>query len=61
MKRETLEKLTIPQLGDLLVENTLLLLESIDKNADGVTLHDLKKKVELLQEIIKRRRAAETS
>ena len=61
MKRETLEKLTIPQLGNLLVENTLLLLESIDKNADGVTIHDLKKKVELLQEIIKRRRAAETS
>jgi len=61
MKRETLETLTIPQLGDLLVENTLLLLESIDKNADGVTIRDLKKKVELLQELMKRKRAAETS
>jgi hypothetical protein len=60
MKRETLEKLTLPELGDLLVENTLLLLESMDKNGDGVTIRDLKKKVEFLQQIIKKRRADES-
>jgi len=61
MKRETLEKLTLSELGDLLVENTLLLLESVDKNGDGVAIRDLKKKVEFLQEIIRKRRADETS
>jgi hypothetical protein len=61
MKRETLEKLTLPELGDLLVENTLLLLESMDKNGDGVAIRDLMKKVEFLQEIIRKRRADETS
>ncbi len=56
MKRETLEQLLLPELGDLLVENTLLLLEALDKKADGVTIRDLKEKVELLQEIIKKKR-----
>jgi hypothetical protein len=60
MKRETLESLQLSKLSDLLVENTLLLLESLDKGADGVTIRDLKGKVELLQEIIKKKRAVET-
>lgn len=60
MKRETLEKLTLPDLCDLLVGNTVLLLESLDKKADGLTILSLKKKVELLQEIIKERRAEKT-
>jgi len=50
----------LSKLSDLLVENTLLLLESLDKGADGVTIRDLKGKVELLQEIIKKKRAVET-
>jgi hypothetical protein len=60
MKRETLEKLTSVELCDLLVENTILLLESLDRNADGVAILDLQKKVELLQEIIKEKRSAES-
>ena len=52
MKRETLEMLMLPELGDLLVENTILLLESVEKKADGVTIRDLRKKVEVIQEII---------
>jgi len=59
MKRETLEKLTLPEISDLLVENTLLLLESMDKKAGGVLIRDLKEKVELLQEIIRKKRADE--
>ena len=34
MKRETLEMLMLPELGDLLVENTILLLES-DREKSG--------------------------
>jgi hypothetical protein len=56
MKRETLEKLLLPELCDLLVENTLLLLEALDKKADGITIRDVKKRVELLQEIIRKKR-----
>jgi len=56
MKRETLQRLTLPELCDLLVENTIVLLESMDKKADGVTIRDLKKKVELLQETIRKKR-----
>ena len=52
MKKETLEMLMLPELCDLLVENTLLLLDSIEKKADGITIRDLKKKVEVIQEII---------
>ena len=59
MKRETLEKLTLPEISDLLVQNTLLLLESMDKKAGGVIIRDLKEKVELLQEIIRKKRADE--
>jgi hypothetical protein len=33
MKRETLEMLMLPELCDLLVENTILLLNAIDKKA----------------------------
>ena len=56
MKRETLENLTMHELCDLLVENTILLLESMDKKADGITIRDLKTKVELLQEIVRKKR-----
>ncbi len=56
MKRETLENLAMHELCDLLVENTILLLESMDKKADGITIRDLKKKVELLQEIVRKKR-----
>ena len=56
MKRETLEDLSLSKLGDMLVENTLLLLEAMDKKADGVTIRDLKEKVVLLQEIIRKKR-----
>ena len=61
MKRETLEKLTLAELCDLLVKNSVLLLESIEKKADGLTLRDQKKNVELLQEIIRQKRAAEVA
>jgi hypothetical protein len=56
MKKETLEKLTLSELCDLLVENSILLLESIEKKANGIVLRDQKKNVELLQEIIKNKR-----
>jgi hypothetical protein len=59
MKRETLEKLTLAELCDLLVKNSVLLLESMEKKADGLTLRDQKKNVELLQEIIRQKRAEE--
>ena len=59
MKRESLESLQLPELCDLLVENTLLLLDSVENKADGMTIRDLKVKVELLQEIIKKKRAVE--
>lgn len=59
MTKENLEKLTLHQLCDLLVENTTLLLDSIEKKADGVTLRDQKRKVELLQDVIKIKRKVE--
>jgi len=61
MKRETLESLQLPELCDLLVENTIRLLDSLDNKADGIIIRDLKRKVELLQEIIKKKRAVEAS
>jgi len=61
MKRETFEKLTLPELCDLLVDNTIRLLELIDKKADGIILRDQKRNVELLQEVIKQKRANGTS
>ena len=61
MKRETLEKLTQSELCDLLVENTILLLDSMERQADGATIRDLKKKVELLQEMIRKRRGKEAA
>jgi hypothetical protein len=61
MKRETLEKLTQSELCDLLVENTILLLDSMERQADGVIIRDLKKKVELLQEMIRKRRGKEAA
>jgi hypothetical protein len=54
MKRETLEMLMLPELYDLLVENTILLLDSIEKKSDGVTIRDLQKKVGVIQEIIRK-------
>jgi hypothetical protein len=59
MKKETFENLTLSELCDLLVENTVQLLELIDKKADGITLRDQKKNVELLQEVIKQKRRME--
>ena len=56
MKRETLENLALPELCDLLVESTIRLLNYMEQNADGITLRDQKKDVELLQEIIKKKR-----
>jgi len=61
MKRETLETLILPDLCDMLVENTLLLLESMEKKADGITIRDLKKKVEVIQEIIRKKRTEEAA
>jgi len=59
MKKENLEGLPLPRLCDLLVERTVSLLDSIEKKIDGITLRDLKKDVEMLQEVIKQRRAEE--
>ena len=59
MKRETLETLMLPELCDLLVENTLL--DSIEKKADGITIRDLKKKVEVIQEIIRKKRTEQAA
>ena len=56
MKRETLEGLTLSELCDLLVDNTILLSDSIEKKADGVTVRNLKKQVEVIQEIIRKKR-----
>jgi hypothetical protein len=50
MKRETLEMLMLPELCDLLVENTILLLDSIEKKADGAAIRDLKKRLRLYRE-----------
>ncbi len=57
MRKESLEKLSFAELCNLLVENTLLLLEAIDKKADEVSLRDQKKQVELIQEMIRKKRA----
>jgi len=56
-KKESLEQLSLVQLCDLLAENTLQLLESLEKKADGITLRDQKKRVEAIQEIIRKKRA----
>ena len=56
MKRETLENKTLPDLCDLLVEKTIQLLDSMEKKADGITIRDQKKDVELLQELIRKKR-----
>ena len=61
MKRETLETLMLPELCDLLVENTLLLLDSIEKKEYGVTILHLKKKVEVIQEIIRKKRTEQAA
>lgn len=55
--KENLEQLTLAQLCDLLAENTLELLESMEKKADGITIRDQKKWVEAIQEIIRKKRA----
>jgi hypothetical protein len=56
MTKESLEKLSLPELCDFLVEGTVLLLDMIEKKADGVALRDQKRKVELLQELIRKKR-----
>ncbi len=57
MKRELLEKLAMPELSNLLAEKTLLLLEAMEKDTDGIMLRDMKKEVELIRETIQKRRA----
>jgi hypothetical protein len=56
MTKENLEKLSLPELCDLMVENTLALLDMIEKKADGIALRDQKRIVELLQELISKKR-----
>jgi hypothetical protein len=56
MKKENLEKLSVHELCDLLVENTIRLLEALERKTDGVTLRDQKRNVELLQEVIRQKR-----
>ena len=56
MTKESLEKLSLPELCDLLVKSTVLLLDLIEKKADGIVLRDEKGKVELLQELIRKKR-----
>jgi hypothetical protein len=60
-EKESLEKLELTELCDLLVENTITLLESMEKKTDGITLCDQKENVELLQEIIRQKRAIATN
>jgi hypothetical protein len=57
MKKGSLEELTLTELCDLLAEYTLKLLESIERKADGITLRDQKNQVEVVQELIRRKRA----
>ena len=56
MKKESFEKLSLPELCDLLAENTLELLEFMEKKVDGIAIRDKKRQVELLQELIRRKR-----
>ena len=56
MTRENLEKLSLPELCDLLGESTVLLLDIIEKKANGIALRDQKRKVELLQDLIRMKR-----
>jgi hypothetical protein len=60
MKRESLETFTLSELCDLLVENTLKLLESLERKADGTTIRDQKREVELLQDLIRQKRMSKT-
>jgi hypothetical protein len=59
MTKENLEKLTLPELCDLLVESTVALLDLIEKKADGISLRDQKRRVEVLQEVIRKKRKLE--
>ena len=56
MKKESLEKLSLSELGDPLAKNALELLEFMEKKADGITMRDKKRQVELLQELIRKKR-----
>ena len=60
MKRESLETFTLSELCDLLVENTLKLLKSLERKADGTTIRDQKREVELLQDLIRKKRMSKT-
>jgi len=57
MEKEVLEKLTLHELCELLVDNSVLLLNLIEEKADGTTLRDLRNEVELLQEVVRTKRA----
>ncbi|HET9823868.1 MAG TPA: hypothetical protein VFP87_00970 [Chitinophagaceae bacterium] len=59
MIKENLEKLNLHELCDLLLEHTVILLDSMDKKADGITLRDQKKNVELLQEVVRKKRESQ--
>ena len=56
MTKENLEKLTLPELFDVLVESTVLLLDMTDKKDRGIALRDQKRKVELVQELIRKKK-----
>jgi hypothetical protein len=60
MEKESLEKLSLPELCNLLVEQTVLLLDSMEKKTDGITLRDLKKNIEFLQQIVQKKRLEKT-
>lgn len=57
-KKESLDELSLAELCGLLVENTLQLLEAIERKADGVTVRDQKSRVDAIQEMIRKKRAA---
>jgi len=56
MTKENLEKLTLPELFDVLVESTVLLRDMTDKKDRGIALRDQKRKVELVQELIRKKK-----
>jgi hypothetical protein len=56
MKKEYLEQLSLCELFDLLSEQTLELLDSLQKRSDVEDLAVIKSRVELLQDIIRQKK-----
>jgi hypothetical protein len=56
MKKEYLEQLSLCELFDLLSEQTLELLHSLQKRSDVEDLAVIKSRVELLQDIIRQKK-----